>query len=130
RDADWYKQLTAEKLVTRYVKGQPVREWTKPDKARNEGLDCRVYALAALKIMNPSFKRLAERYAIQATKGADGTWTTEPATKPQPKPQPKPAPENPQEEQAPPAVQTKPIIKRSKAAAAAKRGGRGWVTGW
>jgi phage terminase large subunit GpA-like protein len=51
----------AEKLVTRYIKGQPKREWTKPDKARNEALDCRVYAFAALKIMNPSLKRLAER---------------------------------------------------------------------
>jgi phage terminase large subunit GpA-like protein len=60
RGADWYQQLTAEKLVTRYVKGFPVREWhqTRP---RNEALDCRVYALAALKIANPSFKRAAER---------------------------------------------------------------------
>lgn len=60
RGSDWYNQLTAEKLVTRYVKGFPVREWhqTRP---RNEALDCRVYALAALKIANPSFKRAAER---------------------------------------------------------------------
>ncbi len=63
RGADWYSQLTAEKLVTRYVKGFPVREWhqTRP---RNEALDCRVYALAALKIANPSFKRAAERLAM------------------------------------------------------------------
>jgi phage terminase large subunit GpA-like protein len=61
RDAEWYKQATAEKLLTHYVKGQPVRTWDKPDKARNEALDCRVYALAALKIMQPSFKRLTEK---------------------------------------------------------------------
>lgn len=56
RDADWFRQLTAEKLVTRYVKGFPVREWHKTEE-RNEALDCRVYALAALKIAAPSFKR-------------------------------------------------------------------------
>lgn len=58
---EWLKQLTAERLITRFVRGQPVREWHKPDKARNEALDCRQYALAALKIMNPSFRRLRER---------------------------------------------------------------------
>lgn len=61
RDDEWYKQITAERMLTRYVKGQPVREWRKPDKARNEALDCRVYATAALKIMRPSFRRLAEK---------------------------------------------------------------------
>jgi phage terminase large subunit GpA-like protein len=70
RDADWFKQLTAEKLVVRYVKGQPVREWHKPDRARNEALDCRVYALAALKVNPPNFKRLAERLKVAA---ADAT---------------------------------------------------------
>ncbi|WP_408906005.1 phage terminase large subunit family protein [Nguyenibacter vanlangensis] len=52
RPEDWFKQLAAEKLVIR--KGTSRREWLKPLKARNEALDCRVYAYAALKIMNPS----------------------------------------------------------------------------
>ncbi|QOE32735.1 terminase large subunit [Achromobacter phage Mano] len=86
RENEWYKQLTAEKLVTRYVKGQPVREWHKPDRARNEALDCRVYALAALKIMNPSFKRLAERLTVPSQ--------AEPAPQPVPKPAPAPANDN------------------------------------
>lgn len=64
REREWYEQLTAEKLVTHYVKGQPVRHWSKPDKARNEALDCRVYAYAALKIMKPSFRRLADRLRL------------------------------------------------------------------
>lgn len=64
REEEYFKQLTAETLVTRYIKGFPVREWRKPDKARNEALDCRVYALAALKIMNPNLKRLAERMGV------------------------------------------------------------------
>lgn len=129
RDADWYKQITSEKLVTRYVKGQPVREWHKPDRARNEGLDCRVYALAALKIMNPSFKRLAERYATPD----DGNARELPAPppKPQQKPQ-RPANDNkpaeiPQEEQKATRQQTKPTIKRSKSVAGRKGG---WVKSW
>ncbi|QKN87900.1 terminase large subunit [Acinetobacter phage vB_AbaP_Alexa] len=61
RDEEFFKQLTAEKLIVHYVKGHPVRQWTKPDKARNEALDCRVYATAALKIMQPPLKRISER---------------------------------------------------------------------
>ena len=64
REMEWYRQLTAEKLIIRYVKGQPIREWHKPDRARNEALDCRVYALAALKIMQPNLKRVSERVSI------------------------------------------------------------------
>jgi phage terminase large subunit GpA-like protein len=64
RDADYYKQLTAEKLTKRYVKGFPIREWVKGDKDRNEALDCRVYAFAALKITNPNLARLAKRMGV------------------------------------------------------------------
>ena len=44
---DVFDQLTAERLVTRYVKGHPKLEWVKPAGRRNEALDCFVYALAA-----------------------------------------------------------------------------------
>lgn len=44
---DVFDQLTAERLVTRYVKGHPRLEWIKPAGKRNEALDCAVYALAA-----------------------------------------------------------------------------------
>lgn len=44
---DEIDQITAERLVTRYVKGRPRMEWTLPPGRRNEGLDCAVYALAA-----------------------------------------------------------------------------------
>ena len=47
-DDEYYKQLTAEKLVTRFVKGYPVREWHNVrGSKRNEALDCAVYAYAA-----------------------------------------------------------------------------------
>jgi phage terminase large subunit GpA-like protein len=45
--AEVFEQITAERLVTRYVKGHPKLEWVKPPGRRNEALDCAVYALAA-----------------------------------------------------------------------------------
>ncbi|MFY9810834.1 phage terminase large subunit family protein [Aquabacterium sp.] len=51
RDEEWYLQLCAEKLVTRFIKGFPHREWHK-QRDRNEALDCRAYAYAALKLLN------------------------------------------------------------------------------
>jgi phage terminase large subunit GpA-like protein len=45
---EYFEQLTAEKQALRYVKGFPVREWVKKPSARNEALDCLVYAYAAL----------------------------------------------------------------------------------
>lgn len=67
RPEEWFNQLTAEKLVTRYVRGQPIREWKKPDRARNEAMDCRVYAYAALKINAPRLTRLAEKMGIDTS---------------------------------------------------------------
>jgi len=43
---EYFKQLTAEQLVTRTVKGYRRPEWQKT-RERNEALDCRVYARAA-----------------------------------------------------------------------------------
>jgi len=43
---EYFKQLTAEQLVTRIVKGYRRPEWQK-SRDRNEALDCRVYARAA-----------------------------------------------------------------------------------
>jgi phage terminase large subunit GpA-like protein len=53
--SEYFEQLTAEKQALRYVKGFPVREWVKKPSARNEALDCLVYAYAAL-------NRLYQRY--------------------------------------------------------------------
>ncbi len=50
RSAEYYLMLTAEKKVTKYFKGRPKREWVKI-RTRNEALDCRVYATAALALM-------------------------------------------------------------------------------
>lgn len=37
---EYFDQFTAEKPVTRYIKGHAIREWVKPKGARNEALDC------------------------------------------------------------------------------------------
>lgn len=51
RSPEYYMMLTAEKKVIRYHKGRPRREWVKI-RTRNEALDCRVYATAALGLLN------------------------------------------------------------------------------
>lgn len=43
---EYFKQISAEQLVTKMVKGYPKREWQKI-RERNEALDCRIYARAA-----------------------------------------------------------------------------------
>ena len=59
RSDKYYAGLTSEKLITRRDKrGFPVKEWHKV-RERNEPLDCRVYAYAALKILNPNYDILA-----------------------------------------------------------------------
>jgi phage terminase large subunit GpA-like protein len=59
-DSEWFRQVTAEKIVTRYTKGVPYRAFDNPGKLRNEALDCRVYSLAALAILNPNWAALRQ----------------------------------------------------------------------
>jgi phage terminase large subunit GpA-like protein len=58
---EYLEQLTSEKRVTRYRRGRGmVREYIKT-RARNEALDCEVYALAALySLGNMTVRRLGE----------------------------------------------------------------------
>jgi phage terminase large subunit GpA-like protein len=90
RDADWFRQLTAEKVVTKFVKGFPRREWKKDDGRRNEALDMRVYAFAALVMASPQFDKIASKMKKKAE------------TMPMPKPAPeKPKPAEPEPEPLP-----------------------------
>ncbi len=57
---EYFKQLTAERIQTKFVNGHPVRIWVMPKGRRNEALDCRVYGMAALHILNPNLDRLAK----------------------------------------------------------------------
>jgi phage terminase large subunit GpA-like protein len=60
-DETYFKGLTSEKRVTRYFKGRPKLEWIKRSGTRNEPLDLRNYATAALEILNPDLDMLVKR---------------------------------------------------------------------
>lgn len=59
RDTEFFEQLTGEKQRTRYVKGRPVREWVKT-RPRNEAMDNRNYALAAVRLIDPDWDKWRE----------------------------------------------------------------------
>ena len=54
---EYFKQITSERQVVRYVKGFAVREWKKKSSDRNEALDCLVYSYAALNYLYMRFNR-------------------------------------------------------------------------
>jgi len=60
-DSAYFRGLTAETLKTAKKGGRRVLRWELPKGRRNEQLDCRGYAMAALSILNPNMERLAER---------------------------------------------------------------------
>lgn len=56
----WYSEkffqgITAEELRTTFIRGFPVKRWQKV-RVRNEPFDCRVYATAALEMLNVDLK--------------------------------------------------------------------------
>ncbi|MBP0983082.1 MAG: phage terminase large subunit family protein [Oscillospiraceae bacterium] len=55
---EYFRGLTAEQAVMTYVKGKAIVEWKlrDPSYRRNEPLDIRNYATAALEIVNPTLK--------------------------------------------------------------------------
>jgi phage terminase large subunit GpA-like protein len=60
-DDAWFRQLTCERVVTRYNKGFPKRVYEKANGARNEALDMRVYWLGLVDILHPDVGAIAER---------------------------------------------------------------------
>ena len=69
-DDEHFRQLTAEKQVIRYHKGYPKRGWIKT-RTRNEALDVRIYAIAALAILNVNLDNIAKRYFSDIDKDED-----------------------------------------------------------
>ena len=53
-DEEYFKQLTAEKRVTKFVRGRKTLIW-KQIRPRNEALDTLVYNFAAIYILNPNY---------------------------------------------------------------------------
>lgn len=56
-DEEYFKQLTSEKRVEKFEKGKKEIRYV-PLRARNEALDCRVYASAALALLEPDWDQL------------------------------------------------------------------------
>lgn len=97
-DQEFCRQLTAEQIVTRTVKGYSRQEWQKM-RERNEALDCRVYAHAAAVALGVNRMGADEWDALAIeVKGnkpgrrnveAEAPSKEEPASSPAPPPQPR-----------------------------------------
>lgn len=61
---EYFRQLTAEKIVTRYQRGYQIRQFEKT-RPRNETLDCMVYSIAAYGIIGVNVNSLADRIASE-----------------------------------------------------------------
>lgn len=68
-DEEYFAQITAEQLVTVRRNGQDVRVWQKR-RARNEALDLRVYAMAALERIRANFPALRKSLTRRLVKGS------------------------------------------------------------
>jgi phage terminase large subunit GpA-like protein len=69
--AEYFKGLVSERRTIKFKKGYKKYEWEKKSGVRNEPLDCRVYARAALAILNPSFDAL--RKLREKSRGTQGS---------------------------------------------------------
>jgi phage terminase large subunit GpA-like protein len=71
-DEEYFSQLTAERIVTKFSRGFARQEWVKT-RPRNEALDCRVYAIAALKLSAPDVTKTAKQPSQQQRAQAAST---------------------------------------------------------
>lgn len=99
RELAYFEQFAAESRQTKLVKGFPVRTWVKRDGVRNEALDLRVYAYAALQSLNFNWSRV--RAGVERVKVPEA----KPAAK-----APEAAPEPPQVEV--PAPPPRPVVRQ------------------
>lgn len=101
RPDGWFEQFTAEDLVLERKSGVTVRSWVKKPGRRNEALDCRVYAYAALhglyRTRKFSLVRAAERLRAHVSRIVPGAPLEVVASAPAmpPAPSPTPAPRGP-----------------------------------
>lgn len=65
----YFRMLTAEKLEKKWSNGRYRLQWVLPNGRRNEALDARAYAIAALNILNPDFDSLPINQLFQVAFG-------------------------------------------------------------
>ncbi len=114
RDVEWFRQLTAERAVVKFVKGFRRTTFEKPKDRRNEAFDCRVYAFGAFVMAAPQLDKIAYRIKQQA------------AAKPEPRP---PAADGPPEPDKTTLDPTPPPEDSPKKPRRSKRRG-GYVKSW
>jgi phage terminase large subunit GpA-like protein len=68
-DKEYFLQLSSEQLVTEYRGGVAFKRWRKR-RDRNEALDLRVYAMAALERLKPNFDKWAKHLKESAAQAA------------------------------------------------------------
>ena len=66
-DEEYFKQLTAEKRVTKWIRGKKSLVW-KQIRPRNESLDTLVYNFAAIYILNPNFDVIEQKILVNESK--------------------------------------------------------------
>ena len=66
-DEEYFKQLTSEKRITKWVRGKKQLVWKQIGK-RNEALDTLVYNFGAIYILNPNFDVIQQKILDQGTK--------------------------------------------------------------
>jgi phage terminase large subunit GpA-like protein len=65
-DLTYFEQLTAERIVTTYSYGMPVKHFVLPGGKRNEAWDTLIYNLAALELLRPNWKALERLLGIDS----------------------------------------------------------------
>ncbi|OJF93977.1 terminase [Rhizobium sp. 58] len=65
----FYEELASERLVTRYVRGAPVRQWERIPGRRAESLDCVVYGIAVRSLVNTNMDRREDEIANSTLPG-------------------------------------------------------------
>lgn len=63
-EKEYFNQLTSEHRVKKMASGLPKFVWTLAPGRRNEALDCKVYSLAALTILNPNIDLLVKENVL------------------------------------------------------------------
>ena len=71
-DEEYFKQLTAEKRITKFVRGRKTLAW-KQIRPRNEALDTLVYNFAAIYILNPNYDSIENKILTQESKPREKT---------------------------------------------------------
>ena len=77
-DEDYFKQATAEEKLKKFRNGIPYFQWD-AKKKRNEALDCRVYSLTAIRIMQQHRGLNLELLAVQRQEQQNPTQTSQPS---------------------------------------------------